>query len=351
MEFYTRTNEAWQVMFADCASAKHSIDLEQYIVWNDTLGQRFLALLTEKAAQGVNVRLVLDAVGSRTMRSSSSIKEFRRAGGRVVFYRPLWWMEMFLPWLWFPRNHCKILMIDGNIAHLGGICIAGFMEGWRDTEVRLEGALVQELHQDFLVLWSRLLKESKVLSAMSYKDKKLEVAVQQPTLGRYPIFRELLKQIEAAQHTISIVTPYFFPPRKLRKALYRAHERGVEVVLMLSHHTDVPLADKVSRALLGRWLLAGFKVLFYQASVLHAKYLIIDDDWATMGSTNFDHMSLVYNREANMIFHHKEHVALLKGHFTQDRSACVAATLEDWRKQSWWNKIIGFCGAQVHKFM
>lgn len=351
MEFYLTTDEAWEKMFDDCAKARRSIDIEQYIIEDDEVGGRFLTVLSEKAQQGVRVRIVADAVGSRSLERSKALETLKKAGGQVVFYHPLWRIHVLFPWLWFPRNHCKVLMIDGSIVHLGGICVASYMRGWRDTQIRTTGPLAQKLQQDYSRLWARLNRKQVDTCETYHAEFPIETIIQQPFFGRRPFYRELLKRINTAQDYIYLVTPYFFPPYRLRRALYRAVKRGVKVSVMLSYQTDVRLADRVTRALLGRWLRKGVHILFYRPTVLHAKYIVIDGKWGSIGSVNFDHMSLRFNREANIIFHDEAHIAMLLTHFQADAAHCTVATLDEWRRQSLWGKVVGFFGAQLHKSM
>lgn len=148
-------------------------------------------------------------------------------------------------------------------------------------------------------------------------------AAQDPLSGDFAISDALLTRIEQATQSICLASPYFFPTRAFRNALAAAKRRGVAVTLILSSHTDIPFADTVTRALVADWHRLGLHVLFYQPGVLHAKYAIIDDTWATVGSCNFDVLSLQNNREANLVFHSPDHVAKLISQSHQDRRNCL----------------------------
>jgi cardiolipin synthase A/B len=143
-----------------------------------------------------------------------------------------------------------------------------------------------------------------------------------------------------------IATPYFFPTRCLRNALVGAQARGVTITLMLASQTDIPLADTVTRGLITDWHNLGFDVVFYQPHVLHAKYAIIDNDWVTVGSCNFDLLSLKFNREANVILCEPDHVRAFVSQSQTDLSNCGPAPVSN-DNQNFWDKAVGKFGALV----
>lgn len=340
-------------MYDDCARATRSLYIEQYIIQDDAVGQWFLELFTDKARSGVRVRMILDAVGSRSVQASQAIRDIREAGGKVVFYRPLWWVQILFPSSWFPRNHCKVMVIDEKLAYVGGVCMAEYMAHWRDRQLRITEPLVADIAAQFACSWSRLRKGDDDLTVCMRppQDEPLQYTVQQPRLGRNPIYCTLVAQLDAASHYAYFATPYFFPPQRLRTALLRACRRGVDVIIMISQKTDVPFADDSTRNFLPALLKAGLKVIFYQGTVMHAKYAIIDDKWATVGSTNFDHLSLAYNREANIVIRDRKLVTELKQHFMDDCNHCIPANMQDYRRQTFRQRCVGMIGGTLHKLM
>jgi cardiolipin synthase len=169
---------------------------------------------------------------------------------------------------------------------------------------------------------------------------------QIPEYKTHAIREALLSKIASAQRAILIATPYFFPPQALRAALLAAYMRGVSVTLMLASQTDVPLADGVTRALIKQWRSLGFEVVFYQPEVLHAKYAIIDSSWATLGSCNFDFLSLVYNREVNVVLANQAHILEFVRQSKIDLANC-APTPAATPVQSTWDSWMGRIGALV----
>ncbi len=301
-QFFYRTSDIWDAMYADCKAAKKSIEFEQYIIMDDYAGHRFLQLFAEKAQQGVKVRLMFDGVGSRGIMISKLLGDIRRAGGEVYFYNSLLSHRAFMPSHWLPRSHVKTLLVDGAIAHTGSACMWEIMEHWHEMHCRFTGAAVADVAAHFASVWNAHDK-NETIAGMAHPDMKATsaYAVSRPSLGINSIYRELLQQIKAAQKTIRLVTPYFLPPRRLRRALVHAARRGVNVEILVSAKTDVPLADHVSHSYFPALLRHGIKIFLYPYQVLHAKYAIIDETWATIGSTNMDYLSLLHNREANLI--------------------------------------------------
>ncbi len=311
LRFYTATQEAWDAMYVDCQRAHESIRFEQYLLKDDETGSRFLELFYQKARQGVRISLSLDSVGSRGLRRSPLIQKIRDAGGEVDFYNPLGWKNIFQPSRWLPRNHCKTMLIDGRIAYIGGMCVAHYMKDWRDLQARITGEL------------ARLMAENSARDTALTGNHLYQYILK--TSGRHPIYNELLREIARARKSIYLATAYFFPPRRLRQALAEAVRRGVDVKLMLPEKTDVPLAMDFSRSYFPELAEKGIDIRIYAQSVLHAKYVVIDDHWATLGSTNLDYLSLFHNRESNLMIYEPETIATLKQLFENDLQRCRRA--------------------------
>jgi cardiolipin synthase A/B len=352
LHFYFTPGETWEAMYQDCLRAKKEIVFEQYI-WEDTgIGLRFLDLMTQKAEEGLRVQLLLDRVGSRTLYESDHIGQFCRAGGHISFYNPIGWINLVTPSLWFPRNHTKTLLIDREIAYIGSVCLADEMKEWRDLQLRITGNFVKEIAEHLFImrkkLWPRL---KDYYTQMRRTNKLYHFVMSLPKFMPNPIYLELRRSIHQARHSVLLVSPYFLPPWRLRRALYRAIKRGVTVSVMMGGQTDVPLADYVSRSYFPRLLRKGLTILLYQPTVLHAKYAIIDDNWATVGSTNLDYLSLLHNREANIITRHPPDVATLRGHFQKDSKHCLQAGPGQWRDLPLRHKMMGLFGRTLKRIL
>lgn len=308
--FYFRTEQAWDAIFADCLAAFRSINVEQYILEADAAGERFLRLFAQKAREGIAVRLLLDAVGCRHLHTHPLIDDIRLAGGEVHFYHDLGLRSIPFPSSWLPRTHVKTVIIDARIAYTGSVCFQESMRDWHDLQVRFEGPAVHQANEAQAQIWTRLM-ERRRLPQMHCPAGAIRYVVSEPRVGMSTIYQELLERIYHARHRIRIVTPYFIPPRRLRKALERASARGVSVEILTSKATDVPLADWAARTYFKPLLGCGIKIFLFDLGVLHAKYVIVDDEWVTVGSVNIDYLSLTKNREASLVMTEKNAVAEL----------------------------------------
>jgi cardiolipin synthase len=328
-------------------AARHSVNIEAYIFKKGRVTREFLEVLTERARAGVEVNMVVDAVGSfRT--GKSYFKELTAAGGRVRFYHPIRWYT--LPRI-NNRTHRELIVVDGKVGFIGGAGFgdhwrhdhgrAGRKRRWRDTMFRVEGPAVRDLQAAFAENW--LETSGEVLSDMDYfrwceevGESSAMVVASSPSTGRSArnrmIFQTLLA---AAQRSIHITTPYFLPDRYARAELVRARERGVEVtVIVPGKHSDHLLTRRSSRRLFGKLLRAGAKIYEYQPAMIHTKALLVDGIWSVVGSTNFDHRSFGINDEVNLIVADPAIAAVLEKNFDDDLAASKAVSYWDWSRRS-----------------
>jgi cardiolipin synthase A/B len=357
MRFYHSSTDAWHAMSQACTMAKKSIDFEEYILRDDAVGNQLLEIFMAKAREGLRVRLLLDAFGCRRIRRHKVIADLYEAGVQLAFFRPLNFLQVMIPTLGLPRSHAKALHIDGRTSFIGSMCVAAHMIGWRDTLVVLEGEVAIQAKEDFDREWCRevLNFSYRPSPSQSWDNKpksqfeKDEYAAQIPSFAIATILDSLKARIGTATTSVLIATPYFFPTGCLRNALTAAQARGVSVTLMLASQTDIPLADTVTRGLIQDWRKLGFEVVFYQPNVLHAKYAIVDDDWVTVGSCNFDLLSLKFNREANVNLGEPDHVQEFVRQSREDISNCAPSPASN-AGQSVWHKAVGKFGALVCRF-
>ncbi len=328
--------------------AEHNINLEAYIFKKGEVGRRFVEALTERAQAGVEVRLVLDALGSFTS-WESYFERLRAAGGQVAWYHPFRWYN--LPRI-NNRTHRELIIIDGRVGFVGG---SGFADHWllnekknprwRDTMFRVEGETVASLQSTFAENW--LESSGEILAGGEFfpKLKPVEgadmeeaamVVNSSPSAGRSTRARILYQMLLAsASRSILITTPYFIPDKSARAELLRAiRERGVDVQIVAPNkHTDHALVRGTSRRLYGELLKAGAKIYEYQPSMIHAKTLIIDDEWAVVGSTNFDNRSFGLNDEVNLAAFDPKLATRLREDFERDLGNSREVSLEEWRKR------------------
>jgi cardiolipin synthase len=326
-------------------NARHSVNLEAYIFQKGEVARDFLVALTERARAGVEVRMVLDSIGSFAS-WESYFKELREAGGRVCWYHPVRWST--LPRI-NNRTHREIIVVDGRIGFLGG---SGFADHWliskknhprwRDTMFRAEGDVVANIQASFVENW--LEASGEILSGPDFfpfsevdNETAALIVDSSPSMGRSTRARILYQTLLAsAQKSLLITTPYFLPDRSARAEMVRASkERGVEIkIIVPGHHSDHLLTRRSSRRLFGDLLRAGAEIYEYEPAMIHTKTMVVDDLWCVVGSTNFDNRSFGLNDEVNLAARDRALAARLKEDFARDLKESRAVSYEDWRRRS-----------------
>lgn len=356
LDLYVTPREAWDAMYDDCLKARNTIDFEQYILKDDEAGLRFLDLFRDKAQKGVQIRLILDRIGSRTLYSSEIVKTILEAGGYVHFYNKLNILNLFLPHTWFPRNHSKLMLVDGNTAYVGSVCISKEMADWRDLHARIEGPVTKDIQIYFNHAWDKRFRHwrkqhTKKMRANLQAHHELTFVAAQSRFRTNALYKELLRQIRQAKECVYLVTPYFLPPFLLRHALFHAAARGVEIKIMMSAESDVPVADYVSQSYFHKFNRLGLKILLYKPTVVHAKYAVIDNKWATLGSTNMDYLSLHRNREANIIVRDTNVIEKLRLRFQEDEKDCFLADQDYCDNRSIYSRMAGILARPLKRFL
>jgi cardiolipin synthase len=352
VRFYTTPFQTWDAMLEDCRAATRSIEMEQYILADDAIGHAFLDLFLEKLRSGVAVRLLLDRIGSRDVHGSVRIKNIVEAGGQVRFYNPPNMSDFFTPTRWFPRNHTKTLLIDSEIAYIGGVCLEAPMADWRDLQIRFTGPAVAPIEARFSlerIKWRTRAKNWVRRDVDA--GLPLEYVVHRPHLGPNPIYRRLVRAIRNAKTSVRLVTPYFLPPYGLRRAMRLAARRGVKVQVMMSKETDAIIADCVSHSYFPWMYRNKIGISLFTATMLHAKYAIVDDSWATIGSSNLDYLSLKHNREANVIIRDPAIIRKLHGQFDADLKDCIEADKDYWHNLPLLHRMLGYLGRAMKKIL
>lgn len=347
IEIFTDGESKFKALIEDLNRAETFIHLQYYIFDNDTLGRTIKKILIEKARQGVKVRVLYDDVGCWKVRSRF-FREMRKAGIEI---RPFF--KVSFPQLANKlnyRNHRKVAIIDGKTGYIGGMNIADrYCDGlswgiWRDTHARIKGPAVYGLQSAFSIDWSFTTRE--FLSEACYYPPVEETGntdIQILTSGPLGEWKEIaisfLKAITNARDCIYIQTPYFLPTDSLLKALQAAALAKVDVRLMIPSHSDSRLLQYASQSYLKDILRAGIKVYFYQGGFLHAKSLIIDNEFSSLGSTNFDFRSFDHNFEINAFMYNADTNAQMKKIFINDMRQCRRITLSRWKRRPLTTKV------------
>lgn len=310
-----------------------------------------MELFIVKARQGLNVFLICDKFGSSMLHGSPLVKELRKHGGRMHFYNAMSWVGIFTPWRWFPRTHTKTLLIDSTIAYTGGVCMAERMHDWRDTHVRVTGPVTAQIRQAFDDIENKILRrKSKGISKNQKKNRTFFYLLNRPKQQRHAIYKELSNAVRSARNYIYITSAFFIPNRRFVRLLKRAHARGVDVRVLVPERSDVLLADWLCLSYTRRFFDAGLRIFHYQENILHSKTAIIDDNWGTVGSMNFDILSFFHNREANMVIKDTDAIADLKKQFLADLEKSIELTDDGLRNTPLWKKIIGYMARILRAF-
>jgi cardiolipin synthase len=330
----------YAAMFKAIQSAKNHINLESYIIEDDETGQKFADLLLQKQAEGVQVNLIYDSVGS-IKTPVSFFQRLENGGIHVVEFNPVNPLNGRGMLELTHRDHRKILIIDGKTAIIGGINISKVYSSsplkrkntekapifWRDTDIQIEGPAVRELQKLFLDTWMKQ-KRAKpsernyfpAPSPLEAGTALVRIIGSMPgETNRIP-FIMYVSAISFAEHSIHLTNSYFIPDDQIVKALTNAAERGVDVKIILPGVTDSQLSLHAQRYHYSRLLKSGVKIYEHSNSLLHAKTAVIDRVWSTVGSTNMDFLSLLHNNEVNAVVLNKGFAVEMERMFARDLS-------------------------------
>lgn len=340
---FTTGEEKFSSLLRDIEQAREHIHLQYFIIENDTSGRRLVELLERKAREGVQVKVLYDYVGSFYIHSRV-LKRMRAAGIEVHPFMELTFTQFLFRLNW--RNHRKIVVIDGKVGYVGGMNIADrYVIGekrqpaWRDTHLRIEGESVTAMQYSFAIDWNfttrRLLDtvpKHQQAGALS-SDYLVQMVNSGPTSRWNNISFVFLKAITLAKHSLYIQTPYFLPSDSLLKAMQSAALAGVDVRLMIPRHPDSVMLRLATGSYLKECLMAGIKIYFYEPTMMHAKVVIVDDEFVTTGSTNFDFRSFEHNFEFNALVYSKEFNGKMKAIFEADMEHCTRISLGKWKQR------------------
>jgi len=325
----------------DLRSAKRFINLEYYIFENDNIGNIIADILIERAMAGVKVRVIYDHVGSFTVKSQF-FKRMRKAGIEVYPFFEVTFPQLGTRINW--RNHRKLCVIDGKTGYLGGMNIADRyidggkkFESWRDTHVRVEGPVVAALQYSFAVDWhfmgQPLLSDAILPDSPKRGDIAAHLLTSGPTSQWSNIAFMFHKALGNAKRRIYIQSPYFLPTDTLLKDLVTAALSRIDVRVLIPRKGDSVLLNYASSSYITQCMQAGIKFYFYEAGMLHSKMIIVDDDFVTIGSTNFDFRSFEHNFESNLFFYSKEFAERMLGIYRQDLSHSTRVVPAQWRRR------------------
>lgn len=341
VRFFDNGHDKFECLFEEVRKAKSFVHIEYFNFRDDSIAGLFFDLLADKVKEGVEVRALYDAFGNfsnnRPIRKQQH-DSIRERGIDLVLFDPI-----EFPWFnhIIPRDHRKIVVIDGRTAFTGGMNVADYyiegIEGigpWHDLHMRIEGPAVDDLHRIFTDIWAKTTREEiggvkyfprnygvkmhdesaensgevavSSLTGIPYSanpSRNSRLAIIDRCAGKTPsAIRDLYADmIDAAQRSIKLINPYFVPTHRVRQALKNAIDRGVDVQILLSEKSDVPLTPEATHYVGNNLMKRGARVFLFQGGFHHSKMMVVDDAFCTVGSANLDARSLRCDYEVNTL--------------------------------------------------
>lgn len=347
VEILINGEEKFRCLFEDVRNAQSSIHLEYYILRDDKIGSELIDLLCERAEAGVEVRINFDYVGSSL--SNKTRARFKKHG--IEFFP-------FLP-VHFPRftsklnhrNHRKIAIIDGRIGYVGGINIgdeylnAHGKRYWRDSHLRLKGESVGVLQLHFLLNWDFVseqdfeIKEEWFPRHEITRETAVQIAVSGPDTDWANIMEALFVGINSATDHLYLTTPYFIPNDEIFTSLIAASRSGVDVKVLIPGQSDSWAAKYASFSYIERMLRAGVEVHLYEKGIIHAKTMVVDGVFSTIGTSNMDYRSFNTNFEINALIYNKKVAAQMENTFFNDLQESRLLDAEEWYNRPFKQKL------------
>ena len=353
--------EKFNHLFAEVKKAKHHVHLEYFNFRNDSIANALFDLLAQKVNEGVEVRAMFDAFGNmsnnRPLRKKH-VRDLRKEGIEMVTFDPIT----------FPyvnhvasRDHQKIVVIDGKTSYTGGMNIADYyinglpkIGPWRDMHLCIKGPATEELQDAFLTMWKKETGEDiKGKSYFPYGKDSLEalpehaggqVAIVQrvPKLRPEAVRHAYIAAIDAAEHKIQIINPYFVPTVSIRRAIERALERGVKVEIMIPGKSDIAFTPDAGFYFANKLRKKGARIYIYNGGFHHSKVMMVDDRFCTVGSTNLNSRSLRYDYEINAFLFDLPITDQLSTIFSQDKRNSTVLTRDVYRDRTPWKRFVGW---------
>lgn len=356
VKFFTSGHDKFVDLFDAIRNAKSSIHLEYFNFRNDSIAGLLFKLLGQKVREGVEVRAMYDAFGNLSNNSPISNEmhdSIRMEGINLIKFDPV-----RFPWVnhIIPRDHRKIVVIDGKIAYTGGMNVADYyitgikgIGDWNDLHMRIEGPAVEELQKVFCDMWAKVtgefLVEQKYFPRLQDEGYSRMSIINRAPGNTSDAIRDLyVTMIDNAHFTIRIINPYFVPTHRVRAALKRAVDRGVRVEIILSEKGDIPMTPQASHYVGNNLMKRGAVVYLFRGGFHHTKMMIVDDVCCTVGSANLDARSLRCDYEINALILDKEVTQELVGHFERQKKSSYLMYRGWYSHQSIKNRFSGWLG-------
>lgn len=340
---YSTSQEAWDAMYTALEGAKKSIFWELYIFLDDNTGRRFFDLLERRAKEGIEVKLIVDAMGSGFAMPKKRVASMKEAGVDMHFFSERkhryrgWWKQMV------SRTHRKILIIDEKIGFIGGVNIDNRMQDWLDMHASIEGIAVRSLLRGFAKMYTisggpkenvkRFLKYS-----LHGKDDQYEIIYDDAGDNKSVTRSTYIEAFKKARSRIILFTPYYFPDKAFMYAMWRARRRGVRVDLLIPFRSDLRIATYAAYAWFSFMRVIGVKIHF-TPGMMHGKGMVVDSEWAMIGSSNIDHTSFYDNYEANVKIKNKKSVERILYKLEDWLLQSDNFDYQRWKRRGWWQRL------------
>ena len=346
VDIFTDGKEKFDALFEDIKNAENFIHLQYYIINNDQLGKKMIQLLTEKAKQGVKVRILYDDLGSRSLRKKA-FKDLKEAGGEVEVFFPSFFPLINLRINY--RNHRKLVIIDGKIGYIGGFNVGDEYLGlkekfgyWRDTHLRITGSAVYAIQTRFILDWNQASHRHDIdysPDLFPAFERTGEIDMQIVSSGPDSEWEQIkygyIKMISSAKKSIWIQTPYFIPDASLLDALRIAALTGKDVRIMIPNKPDHPFVYWATTHHVGEMLKAGAKIFIYDNGFIHSKTIIVDKQVSSVGTANIDVRSFKLNFEVNAFLYNECIAKSLTESYLKDIEVSKEWTIDEYNKRSW----------------
>lgn len=354
-EVFSNPEIFYEKMLDDLKSAKKYIFIETYLFGDDAIGKKFLKVMSQKAREGVKVRLLIDTWGFFYLNGRISyakknlFKEYLSVGGELKFFRELrYTLRIFSDN--YERGHRKMILIDDKISYLGSYNIIQKYIKNRELVLRFENDLALQLKNSFEIFWQSAGRiNRKKLSFLAYR--KFQLLHDIPSRSKSHMERNYARLINESFQDIRIETPYFIPSPKIIRAMTRAVSRGVRIKLIIPKRSNWKIVDLMRNKYLGYLHKKGVQIFYYLPNLLHSKLLIIDDAFFLLGSSNVDYRSFLRSYEINLLGHGKEIIHALEKHFNETLSESEPFDYTSWKERSSVHKILEVILAKIRKLV
>jgi cardiolipin synthase A/B len=354
VELLFNGEQIFPAMLQAIRGARKSITYAQYFYEDGVVAHEIAEAFAERCRAGVQVKILIDSLGGGGL--PQDIRDlWKKSGCRLEWFERIKVFQLITPWEllnYNHRSHRRILVIDGKIGFTGGhgvndawIGDGRTAEHWRQTDVRVEGPVVQQLQAAFVESWRRatgdVLGDDAYFPALDNQGKVYAQVVKSSPLGSsFGSYLLFLLSIASAQKSIHIANPYFFPDHKIEEALIDAAKRGVKVVVLTPAKSDHTTTSAASHSGFGAFLRGGVEIYEYQPALMHTKAMVVDGVWATVGSANLDYRSLAINEEINLVVYDAAVAQQLEKSFQEDLKYSKKLTYEAWSARPLTDKIL-----------